>query len=84
MKDVDPDADFVQVVHRSAVRLLDTVRHDELPDGGVYDVDIASDTGLELPTVRASLLGLGEDTLDVRIQGDDDPWVVRQRTAQER
>jgi hypothetical protein len=78
MKDVDLDADFVQQVLESARRLLGTVRHDELPDGGVYDVDIANDTGLELPTVRASLLGLGEDELDVRVQGDDDPWVVRE------
>lgn len=77
MKDVDLDADFVQQVLESALRLLGTVHHDELPDGGVYDVDIANDTRLELATVRASLLGLGEEKLDVRVQGDDDPWIVR-------
>jgi hypothetical protein len=78
MKDVDLDADFVQQVLESARRLLGTVRHDELPDGGIWDVDIVEDTGLELATVRASLLGLGEGELDVRVQGDDDPWVVRE------
>ena len=50
MKDVDLDADFVQQVHRSALRLLGTVHHDDLPDGGVYDVDIVDDTGLGLAT----------------------------------
>jgi hypothetical protein len=78
MKDVDLDADFVQQVLESARRLLGTVRHDELPDGAIWDVDIVEDTGLELATVRASLLGLGEDELDVRVQGQDDPWVVRE------
>jgi hypothetical protein len=78
MKDVDLDADFVQQVLESARRLLGAVRHDELPDGGIWDVDIVDDTGLELATVRASLLGLGEDELDVRVQGNDDPWVVRE------
>ena len=78
MKDVDLDADFVQQVLESARRLLGTVRHDELPDGGIWDVDIVEDTGLELATVRASLLGLGEDELDVTVQGQDDPWVVRE------
>jgi hypothetical protein len=81
MKDVDLDADFVQQVHRSALRLLGTVHHDDLPDGGVYDVDIVDDTGLGLATVRASLLGLGEEELDVHVQGDDEPWVVRARTG---
>ena len=81
MKDVDHGADFVQQVHRSAQRLLETVSHDDLPDGGVYDVDIVDDTGLLLATVRASLLGLGEDDLDVRVQGDDEPWVVRHRAG---
>jgi len=80
MKDVDLDADFVQQVLESARRLLGTVRHDELPDGGIWDVDIVEDTGLELATVRASLLGLGEDELDVRVQGQDDPWVIRSRS----
>ncbi len=80
MKDVDLDADFVQQVLESARRLLGTVRHDELPDGGIWDVDIVEDTGLELATVRASLLGLGEDELDVRVQGKDDPWVIRTRS----
>jgi hypothetical protein len=80
MKDVDLDADFVQQVLESARRLLGTVRHDELPDGGIWDVDIVEDTGLELATVRASLLGLGEDKLDVRVQGQDDPWVIRTRS----
>jgi hypothetical protein len=80
MKDVDLDADFVQQVLESARRLLGTVRHDELPDGGIWDVDIVEDTGLELATVRASLLGLGEDELDVRVQGQDDPWVIRPRS----
>lgn len=78
MKDVDLDADFVQQVLQSARRLLGTLRHDELPDGGIWDVDIVDDTGLELATVRASLLGLGEGELDVRVQGSDDPWVVRE------
>jgi hypothetical protein len=80
MKDVDLDADFVQQVLESARRLLGTVRHDELPDGGIWDVDIVEDTGLELATVRASLLGLGEDELDVRVQGQDDPWVIHARS----
>lgn len=78
MKDVDLEADFVQQVLESALRLLGTVRHDELPAGGIWDVDIVEDTGLELATVRASLLGLGEDDLDVRVQGDGEPWVVRE------
>lgn len=72
----DLNADFVEQVRESATRLLDTIHHDELPDGGIYDVDIADDTGLELATVRVSLAGLADDTLDVRMTAEDQPWVV--------
>jgi hypothetical protein len=76
MDNPDPNVDFIQEVLESALRLLKKAQHDGLPDGGIHDLDIARDTGLELPTVRAALLGLGEDELDVEVRSSEEPWVV--------
>jgi hypothetical protein len=69
----DPDADFVEQVLGSARRLLDA---EDTPPA-VTDVQIADDTGLELPTVRAILLAEeGKRVTMNRSEVEDEPWVV--------
>ena len=69
----DPDADFVQQVLSSARRLLDA--EDTAPE--VTDLQIADDTGLELPTVRAVLLAEeGKRVTMNRSEVEEEPWVV--------
>jgi hypothetical protein len=68
-------ADAPGAVYSSAAELLATVRHPELPGGGVYDHEIAAHCGLGLDVVRAALSALGSDRLHVDARGSG-PWVV--------
>jgi hypothetical protein len=66
------NADFVQQVLSSAARLL--ADPDTPPD--VTDVQIADDTGLELPTVRAVLLAEEGKRITMQRSEAEDPWRV--------
>jgi hypothetical protein len=66
------NADFVQQVLSSASRLL--ADPDTPPD--VTDVQIADDTGLELPTVRAVLLAEEGKRITMQRSEAEDPWRV--------
>jgi GrpB-like predicted nucleotidyltransferase (UPF0157 family) len=66
------NADFVQQVLASASRLL--ADPDTPPD--VTDVQIADDTGLELPTVRAVLLAEEGKRITMQRSEAEDPWRV--------
>lgn len=88
MKDLDPEADFVEQVHASLTRLtgsegaaaveqVDTAAVAPSPMSGVEDVQLADDTGLELPTVRAALLALADEhRVEVDVPPEDQPWLV--------
>jgi hypothetical protein len=66
------NADLVQQVLTCAKRLL--ADPDTPPD--VTDVQIADDTGLELPTVRAVLLAEAGKHVTLTRSEAEDPWRV--------
>jgi hypothetical protein len=62
-------------VYSAAAELLATVHHTELPEGGVYDHEIAARCGLGIEVVRAALSALGGERLRVETRTGG-PWVV--------
>jgi hypothetical protein len=70
------DSTVAETMYASAVKLLDsTPARENLPEGGIYDHEIAEDTGEDLQVVREALKALAPNRLNVEARPDD-AWVV--------